>query len=109
MSLHAEWDEAATAPVSLAEPGDEGPDGQTVEGWGLVLGGDGGGGLVVYGTPRDLLDFADRVDQVVTQLPGAGLRRDRPGARAPIHLTLKGWWATDRQPTPPPTQEGSPT
>ena len=48
-------------------------------------------------------------DQVVSQLPGAGLRRDRPGRRVPMHLTLKGWWATDRQLNPPPTQEGSPT
>jgi hypothetical protein len=109
MSVHTEWDAASTASVQLAEPGDAGPEGQPVDGWGLVLGGDGGGCLVVEGGPQELRDFANRVDQAVSQIPGLGSHRDRPGQRAPFRLTLKGWWATDRQPNPPPAQEGSPT
>lgn len=62
MSLHVEWDRA-TSEVVIAEPGEEMPDGQSIEPgwWGLVLGGAGGALLVVEGTPDELVAYAAAV------------------------------------------------
>jgi hypothetical protein len=67
MSMHVEWDTASTCEVTMAIPGEDMPDGQNIDSdkWGLMLGGDGGGMLVVEGTPAELLAFAARVTEAV--------------------------------------------
>jgi hypothetical protein len=71
VSIHAEWDVASSCGVEVVGAGcviGDGKVGDTA----VVLGGDGGGCLVVEGTPADVVQFAERVLSTV--------RRDVPGA-----------------------------
>lgn len=74
MSVHTEWDVAATCQVEVAsreEANDEwslGEDEEVTAPFVLVLGGDGGGCLAVEGTREELIAFAERVRRAVHAL-----------------------------------------
>lgn len=73
MSMHTEWDTAASCDVGAAGRDEANQewclDGEVDAPFVLVLGGGGGGCLAVEGTREELITFADNVAAAVRALP----------------------------------------
>jgi hypothetical protein len=71
MSMHTEWDVAATCNATVLGTDDANdelsPDEAVTAPFVLVLGGSGGGALVVEGTAAELQEFAERVLRAVRE------------------------------------------